>query len=135
LLCRSPIWSFGGRGSAGSVGKTLEVSKDVVAGHRSPIGCTESGGEVSITTGRVGATIISEWICEVSAAHSPGNFIHISLPLLTVSDLLFSGGGADDLNVDNVDRPLELPGADAPILSCSFFALASLGHAERSSSS
>ncbi|KAL5979102.1 hypothetical protein ACLOJK_018999 [Asimina triloba] len=52
-----------------------------------------------------------------------------------VSDLLFNGGGADDLNVDNVNRPLGLPGDDALILSGSFFALASPGHAERSPSS
>ncbi|KAL6006455.1 hypothetical protein ACLOJK_037409 [Asimina triloba] len=52
-----------------------------------------------------------------------------------VCDLLFSGGGVDDLNVDNIDRPLRLPNANAPILSSYFFALASPGHAERSPSS
>ncbi|KAL5988997.1 hypothetical protein ACLOJK_027099 [Asimina triloba] len=49
-----------------------------------------------------------------------------------IIDLLFNGGGADDLNVDNIDRALRLPDADAPILSGSFFALASSGCVERS---
>ncbi|KAL5986697.1 hypothetical protein ACLOJK_015030, partial [Asimina triloba] len=51
-----------------------------------------------------------------------------------VSDLLFSGGGTGDLNVDNIDQPLGLPSAGAPILSDSF-ALASSRCAERSPSS
>ncbi|KAL6000467.1 hypothetical protein ACLOJK_024166, partial [Asimina triloba] len=50
-------------------------------------------------------------------------------------DLLFGGGGADDLNVDNVDRPFGLPGVDVSIFSGSFFALASPRRHERSPSS
>ncbi|KAL5986590.1 hypothetical protein ACLOJK_014923 [Asimina triloba] len=101
----------------------------------SQVGSTGSGGEVSIITGRAGVALISELVSVVPVAHNPGSFSHINLPLLTVSDLLFSGGGVDDLNVDNVDRPLELPGADALIIFGSFFALASPGHVERSPSS
>ncbi|KAL5988760.1 hypothetical protein ACLOJK_026862, partial [Asimina triloba] len=100
----------------------------------SPIGSTRSGCEVSVTAGRAGAALIGESISVVPVAHSPGSFSHISLPLPKVSDLLFSGGGADDLNVDNVDQPLGLPGVDTPILCGSFFALASPGHPERSPS-
>ncbi|KAL6002573.1 hypothetical protein ACLOJK_034507 [Asimina triloba] len=129
----SLIPSIGGGGSAWSVGETPGVSEDV--GPRSPIGSVRCGGEVSITIGRAGATFISESVSVMPIAHSPGSFSNISLPLPMVSDLLFNGGGVDALNVDNVDRPLRLPGVDAPILSDSFFALASPGHAERSPSS
>ncbi|KAL6003876.1 hypothetical protein ACLOJK_004422, partial [Asimina triloba] len=87
----SPIWSVGGRGSASSVGETPGVSGDVVAGH--------SGGEVSVTAGREGAALISESVSVVPTTHSLGSFSHISLPLSTESDLLFNGGGADDLNL------------------------------------
>ncbi|KAL6000549.1 hypothetical protein ACLOJK_024248, partial [Asimina triloba] len=82
-----------------------------------------SGGKISVTARRAGTTL-----------SVLGSFSHISLPLSTVSDLLFSGGGVDNINVDNGNRPLSLPGADSPILSGSFFALASPGHAERSPS-
>ncbi|KAL6000359.1 hypothetical protein ACLOJK_024054 [Asimina triloba] len=94
-----------------------------------------SGGEVFVTVGRAGATLINESVSVVPVAHSPGSSSHISLPLSTLTDLLFSGGGVDDLNVDNVDWPLRIPGANAPILFDSFFSLASLEHAERSPSS
>ncbi|KAL6002542.1 hypothetical protein ACLOJK_034475 [Asimina triloba] len=123
----SPIWSTGGEGSAGS------VSKDV--SRRSPIASIGSGGEVSIAAGRTGAALISESVSVVPIAHSPGSFIHINLPLLMVSDLLFNGGVIDDLNVDNVDWPLGLPGVDASILFSSFFYLVPPGRAERSPSS
>ncbi|KAL5994181.1 hypothetical protein ACLOJK_035053 [Asimina triloba] len=119
-----PIRSVGGGGSAESVGETPGVSEDV--GRKSLIGCTRSRGEVSITVGRE---------VQPLSVSRLGSFSHISLPLPTVSDLLFSGGGVDDLNVDNVNRPLELPSANAPILFGSFFTLASSRHAERSPSS
>ncbi|KAL5986258.1 hypothetical protein ACLOJK_014591, partial [Asimina triloba] len=131
----SSIRSVGGGGSVGSVGETPRVSEDVVAGHRSPIGSTGSGGEVFITAGRVGLALIIESISVVPPTHSPGSFSHISLPLSTISDLFFSEGGANDLSIDNVNRSLGLPSADAPILSGSFFALASSRRAERSPSS
>ncbi|KAL6001128.1 hypothetical protein ACLOJK_006855 [Asimina triloba] len=69
-----------------------------------------SRGEVSVTSARTGVALISESVNVVPVAHSPGSFSHINFPWPTVSDLLFSGGGIDDLNVDNVDRPLGLPG-------------------------
>ncbi|KAL6000134.1 hypothetical protein ACLOJK_034812, partial [Asimina triloba] len=129
----SPIRSVGGGGRVGSVGKTPGVSEDV--GRKSPIISTRSGCEVFVTARRAGAAVISESVSIVPVAHSLRSFSHINLPLSTVSDLLFSGGGVDDLNVDKVDRPLGLPGADASILSGSFFALASPGYAKRSPSS
>ncbi|KAL5980244.1 hypothetical protein ACLOJK_036711, partial [Asimina triloba] len=49
-------------------------------------------------------------------AHSLGSFSHINLPLPTISDLSFSGGGVDDLNIDNVDRPLRLLAPSSPWL-------------------
>ncbi|KAL5986375.1 hypothetical protein ACLOJK_014708 [Asimina triloba] len=112
-----------------------EVFEDAIAGHKSPIGSMGSRGKVFVIAWRAGVALISESINIVLTIHSPGSFRHISLPLPTVSDLLFSGGGADDLNVDIVDRPLGLPSADARILSSSFFALASPGHAKISPSS
>ncbi|KAL6000226.1 hypothetical protein ACLOJK_023921 [Asimina triloba] len=120
-------------GGGGSVGETSRISEDV--GRRSLVGSIGSGGEVFVTAGRAGAAPMSDSVRVVTIAHSPGSFSHISLPLLMVSDLLFSGGGVDDLNMDNVDRPLGLPGVDAPILCGSLFALASSGHAKRSPSS
>ncbi|KAL5980253.1 hypothetical protein ACLOJK_036720 [Asimina triloba] len=121
----SPIRSAGGGGSAGSVDETPGVLKDV--GCRSPIVSMGSGGEVSVATGRTSAALISESVSVVPVAHSPGSFSHIGLPLPR-------GGGIDDLNVDNNHRPLGLLGADAPILSSSFY-LVSPGRAERSPSS
>ncbi|KAL5980250.1 hypothetical protein ACLOJK_036717 [Asimina triloba] len=121
----SPIRSAGGGGSAGSVDETPGVLKDV--GCRSPIVSMGSGGEVSVATGRTSAALISESVSIVPVAHSPGSFSHIGLPLPR-------GGGIDDLNVDNNHRPLGLLGADAPILSSSFY-LVSPGRAERSPSS
>ncbi|KAL6000329.1 hypothetical protein ACLOJK_024024, partial [Asimina triloba] len=135
VALKSLIQSISGRGSAGSVRKTLGVFEDAVTSCGSPIRSTGSRGDVFFTTGRVSATLISELVSVVPIAHSPGSFSNMSLPLPMISDLLFSGGGADDLNVDNVDWPLGLPGADALILFSSFFALASPRHAERSPSS
>ncbi|KAL5985088.1 hypothetical protein ACLOJK_036324, partial [Asimina triloba] len=110
----TPIRSAGGGGSVRSVSETPGDSEDV--GRRSPIVSTGSRGEVSVAVGRTSVA-------------------HISLLLPIVNNLLFSRDGIDDLNVDNVDRPLGLPAADAPILFGSFFDLVSPGRAERSPSS
>ncbi|KAL5980223.1 hypothetical protein ACLOJK_036690 [Asimina triloba] len=99
LLRLSPIWSVGGGGSAGSIGETPRVSEDVVVGHRSPIGTTGRGGEVSVTTKRVGIALISEPVSVVPVPHNPRSISHINLPLPTIRDLLFSGSGAGDLNL------------------------------------
>ncbi|KAL6000454.1 hypothetical protein ACLOJK_024150, partial [Asimina triloba] len=116
-----------------SVGETPGVSEDI--GCMSRVGSTGSGGEVSIIAGRIGAAIISESVSMVPVTHNLGSFSHINFPFLTVSDLLFNGGGVDDLNVNNVDRPLRLPSAHTPILSGSFFDLVPPERAERSPSS
>ncbi|KAL6013683.1 hypothetical protein ACLOJK_004181 [Asimina triloba] len=105
-----PIRSAGGVGSAGSIRETLGVFKDAAAGHMSPV--RSAGGAGSV--GSVGETS------------------SISRRATSSIALVSNGVGISDLNVDNIDQPLELPGADDLILFGSFFSLAFVEHAERS---
>ncbi|KAL5980205.1 hypothetical protein ACLOJK_036672 [Asimina triloba] len=88
-----------GRGfdeALGEATRAIDVIKEavvapmtVIVSHRSPIGSTRSGGEVSITVGRASATLISESVSIVPAAHSLRSFGHISLPLpMLLQDVL-----------------------------------------------
>ncbi|KAL5994164.1 hypothetical protein ACLOJK_035036 [Asimina triloba] len=81
----------------------------------------------SLLGGRVQPLLVSQ------LAWCPSPTVWVALVISTF--LCRRGGGIDDLNVDNVDQPPRLPGADAPILFVSFFDLVPPGGAKRSPSS
>ncbi|KAL6002508.1 hypothetical protein ACLOJK_034441 [Asimina triloba] len=111
----------------------VDIAEEAVVAPTSPIRSVGGGGSAG-SVGVLGFLKMSAADPRLEAREAKARFPSLlgeQAQLLSVSH----GGGIGDLNVDNVDRPLGLLGADALILFSSFFGLVSLGHAERSPSS